>query len=58
MHSILFAIYATGSTIALTVHSVLTVEIKKDTYDRMLFMDYSSALNTGLPANLINMLKA
>ncbi|KAI4903867.1 hypothetical protein NFI96_004566, partial [Prochilodus magdalenae] len=41
------------TTIALTVHSALTHLDRKNTYVRMLFIDYSSAFNTIIAAKLI-----
>ncbi|KAI4891474.1 hypothetical protein NFI96_005401 [Prochilodus magdalenae] len=44
---------STDDAIALTVHSALTHLDRKNTYVRMLFIDYSSAFNTIIPAKLI-----
>ncbi|KAI4875469.1 hypothetical protein NFI96_005346 [Prochilodus magdalenae] len=44
---------STDDTIALTVHSALTHLDRKNTYVRMLFIDYSSAFNTIILAKLI-----
>ncbi|KAI4891147.1 hypothetical protein NFI96_023786, partial [Prochilodus magdalenae] len=44
---------STDDAIALTVHSALTHLDRKSTYVRTLFIDYSSAFNTIIPAKLI-----
>ncbi|KAI4891709.1 hypothetical protein NFI96_002854 [Prochilodus magdalenae] len=44
---------STDGPVALTVHSALTHLDRKNTYVRMLFIDYSSAFNTIIPAKLI-----
>ncbi|KAI4902911.1 hypothetical protein NFI96_020436 [Prochilodus magdalenae] len=44
---------STDDAIALTVHSALTHLDRKNTCVRMLFIDYSSAFNTIIPAKLI-----
>ena len=38
---------------AITLHTVLTHLDKRDTYVRMLFIDYSSAFNTIVPSKLV-----
>ncbi|XP_036420865.1 interferon-induced very large GTPase 1-like [Colossoma macropomum] len=47
---------ATDDAIALTIHTALTHLDRKNTYVRMLFIDYSSAFNTIIPAKLISKL--
>uniref|UniRef100_A0A9J8D6D0 Reverse transcriptase domain-containing protein n=1 Tax=Cyprinus carpio carpio TaxID=630221 RepID=A0A9J8D6D0_CYPCA len=47
---------STNDTIATTLHSALTHLEKKDSYVRMLFIDFSSAFNTIIPQQLINKL--
>ena len=44
---------STDDAIALTIHTALTHLDRKNTYVRMLFIDYSSAFNTIIPAKLI-----
>ncbi|KAI4886293.1 hypothetical protein NFI96_002282 [Prochilodus magdalenae] len=44
---------STDDAIALTVHCALTHLDRKNSYVRMLFIDYSSAFNTIIPAKLI-----
>ncbi|KAI4894158.1 hypothetical protein NFI96_004515 [Prochilodus magdalenae] len=44
---------STDDAIALTVHSALTHLDRRNTYVGMLFIDYSSAFNTTIPAKLI-----
>ncbi|KAI4875852.1 hypothetical protein NFI96_001584, partial [Prochilodus magdalenae] len=44
---------STDDAVALTVHSALTHLDRKNTYVRTLFIDYSSAFNTIIPAKLI-----
>ncbi|KAI4893710.1 hypothetical protein NFI96_012166 [Prochilodus magdalenae] len=44
---------STDDAIALTVHSTFTHLDRKNTYVRMLFIHYSSAFNTIIPAKLI-----
>ena len=43
---------STDDAIALTLHTALSHLEKKDTYVRMLFVDYSSAFNTIVPSRL------
>ncbi len=44
---------STDDAIAFTLHTALSHLENKNTYVRMLFMDYSSALNTIVPATLV-----
>ena len=51
-----FAYRPKGSTddaIAITLHTALSHLDKRNTYVRMLFIDYSSAFNTIVPSKLI-----
>lgn len=41
----------------MALHSVLTHLDKKNTYARMLFVDFSSAFNTIIPTKLISKLR-
>ena len=43
----------TDNAIAITLHTALSQLDKRNTYVRMLFIDYSSALNTIVPSKLI-----
>ena len=47
---------STEDTISVTLHIALSHLENKDTYIRMLFIDYSSAFNTVLPHKLTNKL--
>ena len=47
---------STYVTIATTLHLTLTHHEKKDTYVRMLFIDFSSTFNTIIPQHLIGKL--
>ena len=49
---------STDDTIAITLHTALYQLDKRNTYVRMLFIDYSSAFNTIVPSKLIIKLKA
>ena len=56
-----FAYYPNRSTydaIAITLHTALTHLDKRNTYVRMLFIDYSSAYNTIEPSKLVIKLEA
>ncbi|CDQ90248.1 unnamed protein product [Oncorhynchus mykiss] len=44
---------STDDAIALTLHTALTHLDKRNTYVRMLFIDYSSAFNTIVPSKLV-----
>ena len=44
---------STDEAIAITLHTALTHLDKRNTYERMLFIDYSSTFNTILPSKLI-----
>ncbi|CDQ93598.1 unnamed protein product, partial [Oncorhynchus mykiss] len=44
---------STDDAIATTMHTALTHLDKRNTYVRMLFIDYSSAFNTIVPSKLI-----
>ncbi len=46
----------TDDTISSTLHLALTHQENKDSYVRMLFIDFSSAFNTIIPQQLINKL--
>ncbi len=48
-----FAYRSTDDTIAFTLHTALSHLENKNTYVRMLFVDYSSAFNTIVPATLV-----
>ena len=48
----------TDNAIAITLHTALSHLDKRDTYIRMLFIDYCSAFNTIVPAKLIIKLEA
>ena len=48
---------STDDTITVTVHTALSHLEKGNTYVRMLFIDYSSAFNTIVPAKLIPKLR-
>jgi gmma-aminobutyric acid receptor subunit gamma/cGMP-dependent protein kinase 2 len=45
---------STDDAIAITLHTTLSHLDKRNTYLRMLFIDYSSAFNTIVPSKLIN----
>ncbi len=47
---------STDDAISSTLHLALTHLEQKDSYDRMLFIDFSSAFNTIIPQQLINKL--
>ena len=49
---------STDNTIAITLHTALSHLDKRNTYVRMLFIDYSSAFNTIVPSKLILKLEA
>ena len=49
---------STDDAIAITLHTSLSHLDKRNTYVRMLFIDYSSAFNTTVPSKLINKLGA
>ena len=49
---------STDDTIAITLHTALSHLDKRNTYVRMLFIDYSSAFNTIVPSKLIIKLEA
>ncbi|KAM9415774.1 uncharacterized protein ACWYII_024460 [Salvelinus alpinus] len=49
---------STDDAIAITLHTALTHLDKRNTYVRMLFIDYSSAFNTIVPSKLITKLEA
>jgi hypothetical protein len=48
---------STDEAISIALHTALSHLDKRNTYVRMLFIDYSSALNTILPSNLITKLR-
>ncbi len=48
---------STGDAIAFTLHTALSHLENKNTYVRMLFVDYSSAFNTIVPATLVEKLQ-
>ncbi|KAI3364850.1 hypothetical protein L3Q82_001033 [Scortum barcoo] len=47
----------TEDAIALTLHTALSHLDQRDTYVRMLFIDYSSAFNTIVPSKLVTKLR-
>ena len=49
---------STDDTLAIKLHTALSHLDKRNTYVRMLFIDYSSALNTIVPSTLIIKLEA
>jgi gmma-aminobutyric acid receptor subunit gamma/cGMP-dependent protein kinase 2 len=49
---------STDDAIAITLHTALSHLDKRNTYVRMLFIDYSSAFNTIVPSKLIIKLEA
>jgi gmma-aminobutyric acid receptor subunit gamma/cGMP-dependent protein kinase 2 len=49
---------STDDGIAITLHTALSLLDKRNTYLRMLFIDYSSAFNTLVPSKLIIKLEA
>ena len=49
---------STDDAIAITLHTALSHLEKRNTYVRMLFIDYSSAFNTIVPSKLIIKLEA
>ncbi len=52
-----FAYRSTDDAIAFTLHTALSHLENKNTYVRMLFVDYSSAFNTIVPATLVTKLQ-
>ncbi|XP_059808685.1 uncharacterized protein LOC132382480 [Hypanus sabinus] len=48
--------HSTDNAIAITLHLALTLLDKRDTYVRVLFIDFSSAFNTIIPQKLIGKL--
>ncbi|KAI3376154.1 hypothetical protein L3Q82_016680 [Scortum barcoo] len=48
---------STEDAIALTLHTALSHLDQRDTYVRMLFIDYSSAFNTIVPSELVTKLR-
>ena len=48
---------STDYAISITLHTALSHQDKRNTYVRMLFIDYSSAFNTIVPSKLINKLR-
>ena len=52
-----FAYASTDDAISIALHTALSHLDKMNTYVRMLFIDYSSAVNTIVPSKLINKLK-
>ncbi|KAI3376842.1 hypothetical protein L3Q82_000415 [Scortum barcoo] len=48
---------STEDAIALTLHTALSHLDQRDTYVRMLFIDYSSAFNTIVPSKLVTKLR-
>ena len=48
---------STEDTISITLHTALSHLDKRNTYVRMLFIDYSSAFNTTVPSKLITKLR-
>ena len=46
---------STDDTFSITLHTALTHLDERNTYVRMLFINYSSAFNTILPSNLIKL---
>ena len=48
---------STDDAISIALHTVLSHLDKRNTYVRMLFIDYSSAFNTIVPSKLINKLR-
>ena len=48
---------STDYTISIALHNALSHQDKRNTYMRMLFIDYSSAFNTIVPSKLINKLR-
>ncbi|KAI3354475.1 hypothetical protein L3Q82_018983 [Scortum barcoo] len=49
--------WSTEDAIALTLHTALSHLDQRDTYVRMLFIDYSSAFNTIVPSKLVTKLR-
>ena len=49
---------STADAISLTLHTALSHLDQRDTYVRMLFIDYSSAFNTIVPLKLVTKLRA
>ena len=45
---------STANAISLALHSILEHLDNKDTYARLVFIDYSSAFNTIIPTRLIS----
>ena len=48
---------STGDAISIALHTALSHLDKRNTYVRMLFIDYSSAFNTIVPSKLITKLR-
>ena len=48
---------STDDAISIALHTALSHQDKRNTYERMLFIDYSSAFNTIVPSKLINTLR-
>jgi gmma-aminobutyric acid receptor subunit gamma/cGMP-dependent protein kinase 2 len=48
---------STADTISIALHTALSHMDKRNTYVRMLFIDYSSAFNTIVPSKLITKLR-
>jgi hypothetical protein len=48
---------STDDAFSFALHTALSHLNKRNTYVRMLFIDYSSAFNTTVPSKLINMLR-
>ena len=48
---------STDDSISIALHTGLSDLDKRNTYVRMLFIDYSSAFNTIVPSKLINKLR-
>jgi hypothetical protein len=48
---------STGDTISIALHTALSYLDKRNTFVRMLFIDYSSAFNTIVPSKLITKLR-
>ena len=47
----------TDDAVSIALHTALSQLDKRNTYVRMLFIDYSSAFNTIVPSKLINKLR-
>ena len=48
---------STDDAISIALHTALSHQEKRNTYERMLFIDYSSAFNTIVPSKLITKLR-